>query len=239
MKSIVILTGAGISQESGIRTFRDSDGLWENHRVEDVASPEGFERNPPLVHEFYNQRRWQLQLGEIRPNPAHEALAELERNWKGDFLLVTQNVDNLHERAGSRRLLHMHGELLKVRCRESGEIFEWLGDLTVAHRCPCCDTPGTLRPHIVWFGEIPLFMDEITERLRDAELFVSVGTSGQIYPAAGFVQLTPSTCRRIEVNAALTAISRTFYEHLVGPASLKVSELVKTLLDPNSGTGTP
>ncbi|MDR2244466.1 MAG: NAD-dependent protein deacylase, partial [Burkholderiales bacterium] len=158
---IVVLTGAGISAESGIRTFRAADGLWEDHRIEDVASPEGFARDPELVLRFYNQRRRQLHDPAIQPNAAHHALARLEEAFGERFLLVTQNVDNLHERAGSKRVIHMHGEMLKARCVRSGQIVEWQGDLTSEDRCTCCASPSPLRPHIVWFGEMPLEMDRI------------------------------------------------------------------------------
>ena len=159
MRSVVVLTGAGISAESGIRTFRASDGLWEDHRIEDVASPEGFARNPQLVYNFYNQRRRQLLSPRIGPNPAHSALARFEHEILkagGEFLLVTQNVDNLHERAGSQALHHMHGELLKSRCVRSGLVFDWQTDLNPGSRCRCCNTAGSLRPHIVWFGEMQM-----------------------------------------------------------------------------------
>ncbi|EKT63994.1 NAD-dependent deacetylase, partial [Providencia burhodogranariea DSM 19968] len=154
--NVVVLTGAGISAESGIQTFRSSDGLWEEHRVEDVATPEGFARNPQLVQRFYNERRHQLQQDNIQPNPAHFALAKLEELLGDNFLLVTQNIDNLHERAGSKRVVHMHGELLKVRCSWSNQVLEWTGDLSPDERCHCCQFPQPLRPHIVWFGEMPL-----------------------------------------------------------------------------------
>src|SRR5471030_1657541 len=184
---VVVLTGSGISAESGIRTFRAADGLWEEHRVEDVATPEGFQRDPLLVQTFYNARRRQLQQPEIKPNAAHYALATLEEALGDHFLLVTQNIDNLHERAGSSRVLHMHGELLKVRCTQSGQILDWPGDLSVDDRCHCCQFPAPLRPHIVWFGEMPLGMDKIYDALARADFFVAIGTSGHVYPAAGFV----------------------------------------------------
>lgn len=174
--NIVILTGAGISAESGVRTFRASDGLWEDHRVEDVATPEGFERNPELVQRFYNQRRAQLKT--VQPNAGHIALAELEKKWQHDFLLVTQNVDDLHERAGSKNLIHMHGDLLTKRCTNSGITYACHDDL--------CGTD--FRPHIVWFGEMPLEMERIYDAIANADLFLSIGTSGNVYPAAGFVQ---------------------------------------------------
>ena len=227
--NLVILTGAGISAESGVPTFRGSSGLWEGHRVDDVASPEGFARNPALVQNFYNQRR--ARLREVAPNPAHSALAELEQKWPGDFLLVTQNVDDLHERAGSRRLIHMHGELRKARCRRCAGVAEWLADLGPQSACPACAVTGSLRPHIVWFGEMPLEMDAITAALESADTFVAIGTSGQVYPAAGFVQIAAHAgARTIEVNVESSANFSLFAERRLGPAGLRVPELAAELL---------
>lgn len=226
--NLVILTGAGISQESGISTFRDQNGLWENHRIEEVASPEGFARNPALVHHFYNLRRQQLKS--VEPNPAHYALARLEREWQGDFLLVTQNVDDLHARAGSRKMVAMHGELRKARCAACGEAVVWEADLGREHACTPCGKTGAMRPHIVWFGEVPFFLDEIYRHISRADLFVSIGTSGNVYPAAGFVRMLPHGARRIEVNAAGTEISHNFDEHRRGPAGVLIPELVAELL---------
>lgn len=224
-KNIVVLTGAGVSAESGIRTFRDSGGLWEEHRIEDVATPQGFERNPALVQRFYNMRRRQLK--EVEPNAAHLALAELERKWQGDFLLVTQNVDNLHRRAGSRHLLHMHGELERVSCQRTLEVFEWTEDITAETRCACCGLTGTLRPYIVWFGEIPLHMDQIYEAIRCCDIFLSIGTSGQVYPAAGFVQEAKfRKARTIECNLEPSG-NPAFDICLTGPATEKVRLLVE------------
>lgn len=183
-RNIVVLTGAGISAESGLQTFRGSDGLWEGHRVEDVATPQAFVSNPELVQAFYNARR--RQLNEVEPNAAHLALAKFESQFDGEFLLVTQNVDNLHERAGSKALRHMHGELCLARCLECGDTSEMLTDIRDDSACPHCHACA-LRPHIVWFGEMPLYMDEIKYRLHQCDLFVSIGTSGNVYPAAGFV----------------------------------------------------
>jgi len=185
--SMVILTGAGISRESGLHTFRDKDGIWNQVRLEDVATPEAFQRDPAKVQGFYNARRAQLQDPAIQPNAAHRALAELEKHWPGAFLLVTQNVDNLHDRAGSRKLRHMHGELNSVWCPSCDHRQAWTADLTGQETCPSCDRQGSLRPDIVWFGEMPYFMDQIYAALADADIFVSIGTSGTVYPAAGFV----------------------------------------------------
>jgi NAD-dependent deacetylase len=229
-KNIVILTGAGISAESGIRTFRDQDGLWEEHRIEDVATPEAFHRDPALVQRFYNARRAQLKDPKIQPNAAHFALAELEKHWEGGFLLVTQNVDNLHRRAGSQNLLHMHGRLDQIRCLSCEEEFHWTEDLAVNENCPYCGIKGALRPDIVWFGEMPHHMDEIYAALEQADYFISIGTSGNVYPAAGFVQLAWKA-RKIEVNVKDTEISNAFQEHLIGPASVEVPKLVKQILE--------
>ena len=187
-RSIVVLTGAGISRESGLHTFRDADGIWATVKIEDVATPEAFARDPVRVQEFYNERRRGLMDNSVAPNPAHLALAEFEAAFAGDFLLVTQNIDDLHERAGSRNLIHMHGELAKARCGECGDVGEWRGDLFIDTACPACAQAGGMRPHVVWFGEMPFEMDRIYEALESCDLFVSIGTSGNVYPAAGFVQ---------------------------------------------------
>ena len=185
--NIVILTGAGISKESGLSTFRDEDGIWATVRIEDVATPEAFLRDPVGVHGFYNTRRQRLADGGINPNLAHEALAKLERDWPEDVLIVTQNIDDLHERGGSTNVLHMHGELLKARCAACGDIIDWRQDLDLDLMCQNCRMAGRMRPHVVWFGEMPFFMERIEQALADCALFVSIGTSGNVYPAAGFV----------------------------------------------------
>jgi NAD-dependent deacetylase len=228
--SIVVLTGAGISAESGISTFRAEDGLWENHDINDVATPEGFARNPELVHDFYNQRRTQLLRDSITPNSAHIALARLEREFPGEVLVVTQNIDNLHERAGTKNLLHMHGELLKMRCQETGLIFDIREDLSFDSLCRCCQTQGNLRPHIVWFGEMPLFMNQINQALEACDLFIAIGTSGNVYPASGFYQTAKiRSAHTVEINLEETGSS--FDEHQYGPASLLVPEYVEALLN--------
>lgn len=226
---LVILTGAGISAESGLATFRGSDGLWCNYRIEEVATPEGFMANPELVQRFYNARR--KQLSEVLPNCAHEALSRLEKEWEGEFLLITQNVDDLHERAGSQSLLHMHGELLKARCQYSGKIHPWSQDiLQEITPCPCCQKTATLRPHIVWFGEMPLFMERIYQALSQCDLFIAIGTSGQVYPAAGFVsEAKHSGAFTVEMN--LEATSTVFDEGIYGSASTTVPALVEMLLE--------
>lgn len=228
-QSIVVLTGAGVSAESGIKTFRDNNGLWENHRIEDVCTPEAFLRNPALVQEFYNARRHQL-VSDAQPNPAHLALADFERNFTGNFTLVTQNVDDLHERAGSHNLIHMHGELLKARCAQTGTVLPWTTDIATNTRCPCCNQPGLLRPHIVWFGEMPLDMETIEIALAQCDLFVAIGTSGQVYPAAGFVQLaTAYGANTVELNLEPSQGRNLFSEHHYGPASQTVPQFFATL----------
>ena len=228
-KSIVILTGAGISAESGIETFRASDGLWENHLVEDVATPEGFDRNPQLVYGFYNQRRSQLQSPSVRPNKAHTALAEFESRYTGSFLLITQNVDNLHERAGSKDVLHMHGELLKMRCLNSRLVFDVREDFDFDTACRCCRSPGNLRPHIVWFGEMPFYMNKINAALEACDLFIAIGTSGNVYPASGFYQ-TAKIRRAHTVELNLERTGSTFDQHEYGPASETVPKYLANIL---------
>ena len=231
LRSVVVLTGAGISAESGIQTFRASDGLWEEHRIEDVASPDGFARNPTLVYDFYNQRRRQVQAAAITPNAAHSALARFEYDFVqagGEFLLVTQNVDNLHERAGSQALSHMHGELLKSRCVNSGLVFDWRQDLGFDSVCRCCQQKGHLRPHIVWFGEMPLGMSQMEAALARCDLFVSIGTSGNVYPAAGFHYLAKQAgATTVELN--LDRTGSVFDEHHYGQATQIVPTFFSSL----------
>jgi NAD-dependent deacetylase len=227
--SIVVLTGAGISAESGIRTFRAADGLWEDHRVEDVATPEAFIKDPNLVHSFYNARRQQLISG-IKANPAHLALAQFEQKFSGNFSVITQNIDNLHELAGSKKLIHMHGELLKSRCKKTGVAFTTRNDTAITDNCPCCDQPSNVRPHIVWFGEMPLFMDEIGSLLSDCDLFVAIGTSGNVYPAAGFYQMAKSAgAHTVEINLENTSASSCFNEQHMGLASEQVPLFLNSL----------
>ena len=228
---IVILTGAGISAESGIKTFRASDGLWEDNRIEDVATPEGFAANPALVHQFYNLRRRQLLSDAVQPNAAHLALAKLEAEFPGEVLLVTQNIDDLHERAGSRNLIHMHGELLRMRCVMSETLHPVFADIGVDDRCACCGESGTLRPHVVWFGEMPLMMEEIYRALSACDLFVAIGTSGNVYPAAGFVrEAVAAGAHSLEINLEPSAVQSLFAEHWLGLASEQVPRLVEELL---------
>jgi NAD-dependent deacetylase len=222
-KRIVIVTGAGVSAESGLATFRGEGGLWEGHRVEDVASPEAFLRSPELVQRFYNMRRRQLLDG-INPNPAHYTLADFEERFtkqNGTFLLVTQNVDDLHDRAGSKNLIHMHGELLKARSTTSSKIVECRQDLK-----------GTkYRPHIVWFGEMPFEMDKIYQELEKCDLFVAIGTSGHVYPAAGFVETAAHTqAHTVEINVEPGLQASSFNEQIIGVASTAVPNFLSTLL---------
>jgi NAD-dependent deacetylase len=226
-KSLVILTGAGISAESGIPTFRASDGLWESHRIEDVATPQAFQRNPNLVHEFYNQRRKNVLAAQA--NAAHQALARLEAEWEGPFLLVTQNVDHLHEQAGSKQILHMHGSLMSALCVSCESRSKWLEDLSVNSTCSVCSKPGFLRPDIVWFGEVPYYLDEIHERLNSCEIFISIGTSGVVYPASQFASQA-WLAHRIEVNLELSAVAAKFHDHRRGFATTEVPRLVDELL---------
>ena len=230
-QSIVVLTGAGISAESGIRTFRASDGLWEDHPIEDVATPEGFCRDPALVHRFYNARREQLYSTVVKPNEAHNALVTLEKKFKGRFLLVTQNVDNLHERAGSKSLIHMHGELLNVRCSQTGFVSVVMGSVTPQDRCVCCGLSGTLRPDIVWFGEEPMQMNHIYHALSQCDLFLSIGTSGHVYPAAGFVEVANEAgAFTVEINLEPSRKESHFKAHYYGLASEQVPDIVDKLL---------
>ncbi len=230
--SIVILTGAGISKESGLDTFRCADGIWSRVNLEDVATPEGFARDPELVHAFYNARREKLSDPAVQPNAAHTALARLEAEWPGDVLLVTQNIDDLHERAGSREIIHMHGELNKVRCQVCEHLVVWPDALTMEHSCAGCGRKGTLRPHVVWFGEMPLEMQRIYDALGQCGLFVSIGTSGQVYPAAGFVSHVRmyTRARTVELNLEPSTGATLFEEAFYGPASDVVPAFVDRLL---------
>jgi NAD-dependent deacetylase len=233
--SIVILTGAGISKESGLDTFRDKDGIWSRVRLEDVATPEAFARDPAGVHAFYNARRRSLLNPNVQPNAAHRALAELEQARPGEVLLVTQNIDNLHERAGQRNLIHVHGELLKARCAACGEVLDCADDLSVERACPACAQPGGMRPHVVWFGEMPLAMDRIYDALSRCDLFVSIGTSGNVYPAAGFVAEArrAARARTVELNLEPSEGATLFHEAVYGPASAIVPAYVAKLLARN------
>ncbi len=225
---IVVLTGAGISAESGVPTFRDADGLWEGHRVEDVASPDAFDFQPAVVHRFYDARR--AAIAGVEPNPAHFALARLEEHLGDDLLVVTQNIDDLHERAGSTRVVHMHGELRSALCRACRNRTPWTDDLGDYPPCPRCGV-SELRPDVVWFGEVPYEMDRIFAALHEADLFVAIGTSGVVYPAAAFVQFAAGGgARTIELNLVASDVAGDFDESREGPAGTLVPAWVDGVL---------
>jgi NAD-dependent deacetylase len=225
--SVTVLTGAGISAESGVATFRGGGGLWEHYRIEDVATPEAFRRDPALVLRFYDERR--RQVSTVDPNPAHHALAKLQRALPDRFTLITQNVDDLHERAGSTQVLHMHGELLKARCADCETVVPWAGDLSLADRCRRCG--GRLRPHIVWFGEVPFYLEDRIPQALDADLFLSIGTSGSVYPAAGMVlEASLRGKLTVEVNLEEAENSRHFRHHVRGKAGTIVPRLLDEVL---------
>lgn len=234
MKNIVILTGAGISAESGLQTFRAADGLWHGHKIDDVATPEAYARDPNLVNEFYNARR--RQLSEVKPNEAHLALAKLVKNWhRGEVLIVTQNVDDLHDRAAKEygvpgHLIHLHGELLKARCTKTNFPTEWHGDILPDTVSPF-DKTATLRPHIVWFGEMPFDMDEIYKALLKSSLFLSIGTSGNVHPASSFVEIAKrSGAHTVEFNIEPSVGNSLFDETRIGKATETVPAYVDELL---------
>ncbi len=231
MVNIVVLTGAGISAESGISTFRDANGLWESYRIEDVASPAAFRRDPQMVHRFYNLRRAQLKI--VEPNAAHIALAGLEQRWRGGFLLITQNVDDLHERAGSKNLLHMHGEIRKILCSRCGVTRYWEADAGTELVCEACGIRGGMRPDIVWFGEVPYRMDECEAALAEADIFIAIGTSGVVYPAASFARLSRMNgrrCQTFEINPEPTG-NADFHNIIPERAVRAVPALVEALLE--------
>ena len=230
--NIVILTGAGISKESGLSTFRDSDGIWSRVKVEDVATPEGFARDPVRVQEFYNTRRRRLLSGDVQPNAAHRALARLEAEWPGQVLLVTQNIDDLHERGGSRNVVHMHGEMLKSRCTVCGDIQDCRSDVEMSLACPLCGSTGTTRPHVVWFGEMPLGLDRIYGALDGCGMFMSIGTSGNVYPAAGFIDYIRDDpgVRTVELNLEPSQGGHRFTDAHYGRATEIVPEFIETIL---------
>lgn len=226
-EKIIILTGAGISAESGLATFRDADGLWARHRIEDVATPEAFAREPALVHRFYNARR--EQAAAARPNAAHQALSRFQQQHPGQVVIVTQNVDNLHEKAGSQ-VLHMHGQLDGALCAACDHRWPAPAQMAPADPCPACSAPRT-RPDIVWFGEMPYHMEQIAQHLRACDLFVAIGTSGQVYPAAGFVQEAgQSGAETLEINLTASDVSGAFDDHIIGPASRTVPDWVDRVL---------
>jgi NAD-dependent deacetylase len=228
-KEIVILTGAGLSAESGLGTFRGPGGLWEEYDLEQVATPEGFARNPHRVHEFYNLRRgW---LPKAKPNAAHVALVRLEREFPGEVLTVTQNIDALHEAAGARNLIHMHGELGRALCASCGHSEVWLDEISTDTVCPACKQWGHMRPDVVWFGEMPRDMERIYAALVACDLFVAIGTSGAVYPAAGFVaEARAAGAHTVELNLEPSDVGSHFAEGHYGPASEVVPAFVERLL---------
>jgi NAD-dependent deacetylase len=229
VQRIVVLTGAGVSAESGLNTFRDTGGLWEGHDPMEIATPEAFARDPELVYRFYNARR--NQLGGVAPNDAHVALARLQREFDGEVFLVTQNVDDLHERGGSSAVCHMHGELRSMLCRRCGETMAVEADYDALTACPRCAQAGGLRPDIVWFGEIPYHMEAIGLQLAACDLFVAIGTSGVVYPAAGFVrEALAAGAMTVEINKALSEVTGLFHQQRQGLATEQVTALVEELL---------
>ena len=229
-EAVVILTGAGISAESGVATFRDKDGVWSKFRLEDYATPEAFARDPVKVQGFYNQRRQAIL--DKQPNAAHKALARLEREHPGEVLLVTQNIDDLHERGGSKNLIHMHGELLKAWCTNCDSRNLWVEDIQMESACPTCDWQGHLRPDVVWFGEMPYQMERIYEALSQADIFISIGTSGAVYPAAGFVDAARQMgTHTVELNLEPSEGSDLFDEKIYGPATEVVPAWIQAFLE--------
>jgi NAD-dependent deacetylase len=229
--AIVILTGAGISRESGLATFRDPDGIWAKVRIEDVATPDAFRRDPERVHGFYNARRAQLSDPAVQPNAAHRALARLQREWRGRVTLVTQNIDDLHERGGSAAVIHMHGEILKALCAACGRTHRHAGDLDARLACPDCGRTGALRPDVVWFGEMPYHMERISDALATCRLFLSIGTSGTVHPAAGFVrEARMAGASTAEINLEPSEGHSLFDECRHGPATQLVAAFVTELL---------
>ena len=228
---IVILTGAGVSQESGLETFRSVDGIWSKVRIEDVATPEAFARNPERVLAFYNMRRAKHLVGGIHPNAAHHALVRLEKEWPGKVTLVTQNVDTLHDQAGSQNLIHMHGRISQARCNHCGDVIDSSADMSVQDVCAGCDEAGGIRPNVVWFGEMPFEMQQITDALQDCDLFISIGTSGKVYPAAGFIAAARRTgAHTAELNLEPSDGASLFIEAHYGPATQIVPAYVDALL---------
>lgn len=228
MEKIVVLTGAGVSAESGLGTFREKGGIWSQHRIEDVATPQGFARDPARVHEFYNQRR--RNAAKANPNAAHRALGRLQQNWPGEVVIVTQNVDALHEAGGAANVLHMHGRLDGALCAACNHRWDAPMEMTVGHPCPACNAPSG-RPDIVWFGEMPYHMEEIYGHLASADMFAAIGTSGHVHPAASFVQETSATgARTIEINLEPSQVSTHFDQTRTGLATELVPQWVGEIL---------
>ena len=228
-KNIVILSGAGISAESGLSTFRSENGLWNNHRVEDVATIEAYYRNPDYVHQFYNEMR--PELYKANPNPAHKAITKLQEKYQANINVITQNVDVLHEKAGNKNVYHIHGQINQIVCLNCGHVFETWGDITSEDKCEKCGTVGMLKPNIVFFGENLLYMDKVDSLLKNCDLFVSVGTSGVVYPAAGFVQIAKMFgADTYEFNMEKTSNNLLFDHHIYGPAGTTLPKFVNELI---------
>jgi len=227
-KHIVLLTGAGISAESGLSTFRSENGLWNNHRVEDVATIEAYFRNPDYVHQFYNDMR--PELFKARPNPAHFAITELQKMYPAQVDVITQNVDTLHEKAGNTNVYHIHGQINQIVCMNCGHVFETWGEITSEDKCEKCGVTGMLKPNIVFFGENLLYMNKVDTILKSCDLFISVGTSGVVYPAAGFVQIVKMFgADTVEMNMETTSNNKMFDKHIYGPAGSTLPTFVKEL----------
>ncbi|MDR2386488.1 MAG: NAD-dependent deacylase [Deltaproteobacteria bacterium] len=238
---IFVLTGAGISRESGLDTFRDKDGLWSKVNIEDVATPRAFKKDPVRVLEFYDFRRKELLSGDIKPNPAHQALARLESqisNYRAEkglkkpgLFLVTQNVDDLHERGGSKQVCHTHGSLLWAKCQACDHKFKWLKNLSLEEVCPKCQAQGQLRPDVVWFEEMPYHLEEIETNLKNCHLFVSIGTSGLVYPAASYLRVAKKLkVPTLEINIAPTGSANLYDRGFYGPASEAVPQWVDEVI---------
>jgi len=230
--NLFILTGAGVSKESGIKTFREKDGLWENYKIEDVCTVEAFIKDPNLVNNFYNKRRSSIISQKILPNEAHYQLAKLEKKWRGNFILVTQNIDNLHEEAGSKKILHMHGTLDRCFCMNCGANYKFNFDLSTEFVCKKCNVKGKVRVDVVWFGEEPKYLDKIYMHLDMTDIFLSIGTSSNVYPAAGFIDYLKHQKRKIdfyEFNIERTSKSSLFTETFIGPASKTLKKLVDSI----------
>ncbi len=235
-EKIVILTGAGLSAESGLATFRDSGGIWAQYDYRDVATPEGFQRNPNLVYEFYNMRR--REGAKATPNSAHKALARLQREYSGEVVLVTQNIDNLLEQADAQSLIHMHGKMTKMLCTNCDARLPWTEELSAELKCPECELLGGMRPDVVWFGEVPYEMQDIAAAVGACDLFIAIGTSGNVYPAASFVAAARENgAHTVELNLAPSDTTGYFAEHVHGPATEIVPDYVEQLLNepPNEG----
>ena len=232
-KKIFILTGAGVSKESGIKTFRENDGLWDNYKIEDVCTPEAFERNPDYVNNFYNERRKMINHNKIKPNEAHKFLAKLEQKCSDDFMLVTQNIDNLHEKAGSKKIFHMHGSIDKLYCMNCNFVFDFETDISTKDICKNCNLSGYIRVDVVWFGEQPKYLDIIYNFLKETDIFISIGTSNNVYPAAGFIDYLKQLNKKaklIEFNIEKTSKSMLFDEIYTGNASKTVPKFVKKII---------